>query len=97
MRIHYRTIKNNRVKLLGKVLSHPELKHGELDGVRCCFIPYFGRFDIDGLTSLWGTEKLSRAVRNNGITKEGIAVLSMKENRILAPDGYFRWYFWSEA
>ena len=61
--LYYRTVKRNRIKLLGKVLRNEQLNNGELDGKRFCFIPYadIGNtgFDSDGLTALWGTQDYS--------------------------------------
>jgi len=97
---YYRTVKNNQIKLLGKVLGNENLKNGELDGKRFCFIPYksYGAntgFSLNGLTALWGTEAYSRAL--NRETEEVLDRLDEEEGKILAPDGYLRWYFWKEV
>ena len=98
-RIYYRTVKNNRIRLLGKTLGNEYLKNGELDGKRFCFIPYksYGAntgFDFNGLTALWGTEAYSKAL--NKEPEEVIDMLSDESGKILAPDGHIRWYFWTE-
>ena len=97
-RLYYRTVKDNKIKLLGKTLSNVNLKNGELDGKRFCFIPYSGEtgFAKDGLTALWGTERLSKALRKD-VTGEELKLLTTEHNKILAPDGYFNWYFWKEV
>ena len=95
-RIYYRTIRNNQIKLLGRKLSTPELTNNELDGIRCCFMPYPGE-EKEGLTALWGTEKLSIALRKvelAGLTEIGNLPEWEEDNRTLAPDGFKRWYFW---
>jgi hypothetical protein len=98
-RIYYRTVRNNRIKLLGKILGNENLKNGELDGKRFCFIPYKdyapnSGFSFNGLTALWGTEAYSKAL--NKETEGAIDSLSDEDGRILAPDGKIRWYFWTE-
>ena len=43
MKCYYRTVRNNRIRLLGQRLCCKNLKNGELDGRRLCFIPYAGK------------------------------------------------------
>ena len=98
-RLYYRTLRNNQILLLGKRLGNENLKNGELDGKRFCFIPYKdiapnSGFSFNGLTALWGTEAYSRAL--NKESEEIIDKLSDEDGRILAPDGHIRWYFWQE-
>ena len=97
--LYYRTVKRNRIKLLGKVLRCEKLNNGELDGKRFCFIPYNGtwntRFASDGLTALWGTERFSKAL--NTEPRNVVMQLEEESNGILAPDGVYRWYFWCES
>lgn len=99
-RIYYRTIKNNRVKILGKVLGNKELKRGELDGKRFCFMPYdnIGNsgFSFDGLTALWGTETYSLGVQK-GLSEEELKILGEESYRVLAPNGFLNWCFWKEV
>ena len=99
-RINYRTVRNNRIRLFGKILGNENLKNGEIDGKRFCFIPYesYGvntGFSFNGLTALWGTEAYSKAL--NKETEEVIDRLSDEDGEILAPDGHIRWYFWNEV
>ena len=98
-RSFYRTVKNNRVSLLGRRLCCKELRNGELDGRRFSFIPYPGKvkpsFDTTGLTALWGTEEVSHAL-NAGCPEKEMKTLREKEKQLLAPDGTYRWYFWEE-
>ena len=95
MRIYYRTVRNNRVRIRGKILTCANLTKGELDGKRFGFIPYDNRgdtgFSADGLTALWGTERASKEIYkiSGGEALE-------ESDRLLAPDGYFRWYWWKE-
>lgn len=96
-RVYYRTVKNNKIKLRGKILGNNELQKGELDGMRFCFFPYKDRgersgFSFDGLTALWGTERLDKAEPGTMEEKEA----QQKNDKILAPDGHYRWYFWNE-
>ena len=93
-RTYYRTVHNNRIKLLGKILGNENLKNGQLDGKRFCFIPYSG-FSFTGLAALWGTEAYSKALDKE--SEEVIAKISDEDGKILAPDGYIRWYFWKEV
>jgi len=99
-RIYYRTVKRNRIKLLGKVLRNEQLNNGELDGKRFCFIPHnsIGNtgFDSDGLTALWRTQDYSLAVQKNLPEKE-LAIIGREDRRILAPDGVYRWDEWCES
>lgn len=100
-RIYYRTVRNNRIRLLGKVLGNDNLKNGELDGKRLCFIPYddIGEdsgFSFDGLTALWGTEAYSLGVGKD-LPKEELKALEENNARVIAPNGFFPWYFWKEA
>ena len=98
-RIYYRTVKKNRVKILGKILGNKSLKNGELDGKRFCFIIYNGHPDSEwsknGLTALRGTEALSRAV-NKGFSEEELASVYDEDRKILTPSGFLNWYFWEE-
>ena len=99
MKCYYRTVRDNRIRLLGRRLYCKNLKNGELDGQRLCFIPYAGKvkpsFSTTGLTALWGTEKRSRAL-NAGYSGEKMKTIIEEEGRILAPGGSFEWYFWEE-
>ena len=99
MKCYYRTVRNNRIQLLGRRLCCKNLKNRELDGLRFCFIPYAGKvnpsFYTTGLTALWGTEKVSRAL-NSGYSEEEMKTLREKEEQILAPSGSYNWYFWKE-
>jgi len=91
--VYYRTVRNNKVKLLGKVLSCPNLQGGELDGKRLCFVPY-DEFDAGGLAQLWGTEKLAKVLETG--TDEEFRNSFDESVKLLAPDGHFRWTFWKE-
>jgi hypothetical protein len=98
-RIYYRTVRNNRIRLRGKILTNENL-NGELDGKRFCFIPYKdiapnSGFSFNGLTALWGTEAYSMAL--NKESEETIDRLSEEDGKILAPDGHIRWYFWEQV
>lgn len=110
-RPYYRTVKNNQIKLLGRVLGCEHLKNGELDGKRFAFHPYFGRWgedgfrkeDNNGLTALWGSEEYSLAVnrsRFSNMTEDEwdafIKPYDDDDKEVLAPDGYLRWYFWKD-
>lgn len=99
-RIYYRMIRNNQVRLLGKTLYNKELSNGCLDGQRFCFIPYSPFYET-GLTALWGTEKLSRKLREANEQKLAeeemhrfLQPFEEENEKILAPDGFFRWNFW---
>ena len=101
-RIFYRTVKGNQIKLLGKRLGHPDLCNGELDGKRFCFIPY-QTFREDGITCLWGTEEYSKAIQRvhrYGADEEAmnrfLEPFAKRNESLLAPQGYYRWYFWRE-
>ena len=103
VRGYYRTVKNNQIHLLGKVLSNKDLSGGQLDGQRFYFMPYFGEtgFTKDGLTALWGTERLSKAIgkaNKENLSGEQLATFlkpsQVEDSKILTPDGFFRWYFW---
>ena len=100
-RLYYRTVRNNQILLLGKKLNNPKLNNGELDGLRFCFMPYPRAFEENGLTALWGTELLSRALHEawkKGLSAEEqdkfLELLGEEDNKLLAPDGFERWYFW---
>jgi len=98
-RTYYRTVKNNRVRILGKELFCQHLQKHELDGRRFCFIIYNnipgeGWFK-DGLTCLWGTEAYAKAM-NKQIPETDRVILVSEEERILAPDGSYSWYWWAE-
>ena len=99
MKCYYRTVRDNRIRLLGRRIHCKNLKKGELDGQRLCFIPYAGKvkpsFSTTGLTALWGTEKVSRAL-NAGCSEEEMKTLLKEEKQILAPSGSYNWYFWEE-
>ena len=91
-RLHYRTIKDNQVRILGKTLHCSNLKHGELDGKRFAFIIYSGiEWEKRGLTCLWGTEAFAKAANAGELEAEK---LSREDGKLLAPDGYLRWYWW---
>ena len=110
-RMYYRTVKNNQVRILGKRLSNPNLNNGELDGLKFCFIiynsfPNSGWFK-DGLTCLWGTERLSKAIRAPEAENAIPEMLSKGQRElieayegdktILSPNGFLNWYFWKEV
>jgi len=98
-RLHYRTVRNNRIKLLGKVLCCEYLSNGELDGKRFTFIIYRGEsWEREGLTCLWGTEALGKLVNMPGIDLESkeIVQLDKEDGILLAPDGFLNWYWWEE-
>ena len=61
MKCYYRTVRDNRIRLLGRRIHCKNLKNGELDGQRLCFIPYAGKvkpsFSTTGLTALWGRRR----------------------------------------
>ena len=95
-RVYYRTVKDNRIRLLGKTLGCEALSGGQLDGKRFAFIPY--AHCPDGLTSLWGTEEMSRLLCTLGEGDEDrVHSLWNEDLKILAPDGYIRWGFWKEV
>lgn len=99
-RVYYRTVKSNQVQILGKTLGNENLRNGELDDKRFCFIPYKdcgnSGFSFDGLTALWGTRAYSLAVQE-GLSEKVLKNLEKENNRILAPEGFFNWYFWKEV
>ena len=99
-RIYYRTVKNNHVRILGKILGNENLRNGELDGKRLCFIIYLGIPDSgwlkDGLAALWGTEATSKAL-NKGVENRIVEEMIEEDGKLLAPNGYFSWYFWREV
>jgi len=89
-KIYYRTVKNNRIKLLGKTWCSENLQNGELDGRRLCFLTYT---DDNDLAMLWGTEAAVNALQG---TEEEALRAKCESDKIIAPDGYFRWMFWKE-
>ena len=108
-RLNYRTIKSNRILFYGKVLVCKDLQHGELDGQRCVFIPYERREDgltcLWGTAALQHTlsqldwnDRWARNYENyddiDPDRKAKEAAAWDANDAILAPDGYFRWYFW---
>ena len=99
-RIYYRTVKNNRVHILGKILGNENLRNGELDGKRLCFIMYLDIPDSgwfkDGLVALWGTEATSKAL-NKGVSDKIVNEMIEEDGKLLAPNGNFSWYFWREV
>ena len=98
-RIYYRTVKNNQIRLLGRILVNRNLNNSELDGKRFCFIPYAdlssdSGFNHNGLTALWGTEAYSKALNKEPM--EVIKKLADESDKILSPDGYLGWYLWED-
>jgi len=96
-----RTVRNNRVRVLGKVLGTAELRNGELDGQRFVFMPYRdiganSGFGFNGATYLWGTEQQCRRLHNFQSVEEDKRLCDL-DLLILAPDGVFRWQFWHEV
>lgn len=93
-RICYRTIRGNKVKILGKILRCKKLTKGELDGKRFAFVVYLDEhWDKRGLACLWGTERLAKT-RENRISADEFEKLFWEDDKLLAPNGYFNWYWW---
>ena len=97
---YYRTVRNNTVRILGKTLHCKNLNKGELDGKRFYFKIYkHGReqspWNQEGLAYLWGTEAYAKAV-NKGASKKMLAELYKEDGKLLAPNGYLDWYWWTE-
>jgi hypothetical protein len=95
---YIRTVRNNEVRILGHVLVSKELNNHELDGKRFAFMPYrnldkTSGFDANGLTALWGTEKLYRASLES---EDAYSKECEEGEKLLAPDGKIRWYFWHD-
>ena len=96
-----RTVRNNRVRILGKTLCTSELQNGELDGQKLAFMPYRdiganSGFQFNGITYLWGTERQYRTMRKSNSAEEDNRWYDL-DIHILAPDGVFRWQFWHEV
>lgn len=94
---YIRTVHNNEVRILGHVLVSKELNNHELDGKRFAFMPYRNfdesGFNANGLTALWGTEKLYRA---SLCSVDAYLKEYEEDKKLLAPDGIIRWYFWHD-
>ena len=97
-----RTVRNNQVRVYGRTLCTSDL-NGELEGMRCLFIPYRGEFENTGLCALWGTEKAYRASLHDDWDPDSEAgseageVAWQEQCALLAPNGVFMWYFWRDV
>lgn len=91
---HIRTVKNNRILLLGKVMYCPNLKNGELDGMRFAFRPLFcsrDQYDFDE-AELEFTERLYRVLDKS--TEEEYEEASRENRELLWEKANFKWKRW---